>query len=88
MINPGSPGLENELKGQAAIKRKGKKEIKPSGVEVIPRDYGTVVVYSFSRSNEITRQDKEIEFDAQIGRLQISQSFTLDDMIYQGKLSL
>lgn len=87
-INTNYSGLENELKGQVAIKKKDKKEIKSSGVEIIPRDDSTVVVYSFSRSNEITPQDKEVEFDAQIGRLQVSQSFTLDDMVYQGKLSL
>jgi hypothetical protein len=29
-----------------------------------------------------------VEFDARIGRLQITQSFYTEDMVYQGKLEL
>jgi len=54
----------------------------------LQREGGPVVVYLFPRSHEITRQDKRIEFEAQIGRLRFSQSFYADDMNYQGKLEL
>ena len=47
-----------------------------------------MVVYLFPRSNEITRQDKRIEFDAKIGKLRFTQSFFVDDMMYQGKLEM
>ena len=83
-----SQNLANQLKKQAAIKRDGKKNLKPSSVEVLPREDGPVIVYLFPRSQEITRQDKRIEFDAQIGRLQLAQFFYVDDMNYQGKLEL
>ncbi|MGH9609885.1 MAG: hypothetical protein ACRD34_09445 [Bryobacteraceae bacterium] len=87
MIDLDASGLNNRLKTQAVIKRSGKREIKASKVEVIPRQDNTAVVYFFPRSKEITRQDK-VKFHAQIGRLQISQSFQPQDMIYQGKLDL
>jgi hypothetical protein len=86
---PNSPESEaKELKKLATIKRDGKPDLKPSGVEVIPRNDGTVVVYLFPRSKEITRRDKRVEFTAMVGRLRFSQSFFIDDMFYQGKLEL
>ena len=86
--SPAAQSLAKQLKKQAAIKRDGKKNLKPSSVEVLPREDGPVIVYLFPRSQEITRQDKRIEFDAQIGRLQLAQFFYVDDMNYQGKLEL
>lgn len=88
MASGDSRSLANQLKKQATIKRDGKKNLKPSSVEVLQREDGPVIVYLFPRSHEITRQDKRIEFDAQIGRLQLAQSFYVDDMNYQGKLEL
>jgi hypothetical protein len=57
-------------------------------VDVLQREDGPVIVYLFPRSQEITQQDKRVEFDAHIGRLQFAQSFYVDDMNYQGKLEL
>jgi hypothetical protein len=83
-----SQNLASQLKKQSSIKRDGKTDLKPSSVEVLQREDGPVIVYLFPRSHEITRQDKRIEFDAQIGRLQFSQSFFVDDMTWQDKLEL
>jgi hypothetical protein len=88
MADAGSRTLADALKKQASIKREGKKDLKPSSVEVLRRDAGPVIVYLFPRSKEITRGDKRIEFDAQVGRLEIAQSFYVDEMVYQGKLEL
>jgi hypothetical protein len=88
MAGGDTKSLANQLKKQATIKRDGKKNLKPSSVEVLQRDDGPVIVYLFPRSKEITRQDKRVEFDAKIGRLQLAQSFYVDDMNYQGKLEL
>ena len=83
-----SKSLAKQLKHEASLKRDGKKDLKPSNVEIFERETGPVIVYLFSRSQEITRQDKRIEFDAKIGRLHLAQSFYIDDMNYQGKLEL
>jgi hypothetical protein len=77
-----------ELKRTAVLKRDGKKDIKPSTVDVLMREDGPVVVYSFPRSAEIIRQDTKVDFDAQIGRLKITQAFVPAEMMYQGKLEL
>jgi len=83
-----SQGLDNQLKKAATIKRDGKKDLKPSGAEVLQRSDGRVVVYLFSRSNEITLKDGRVEFDATIGKLHLSQFFFVSDMVFQGKLEL
>jgi hypothetical protein len=81
-------GEGDRLKGQASLKREGQKDLKPSHVDVIQRDDGVVAVFLFPRNKEITVQDSRVEFDAQIGQYQISQSFQVDQMMYQGKLEL
>lgn len=80
--------LGAQLKKTAAIKREGKKDFKPSSVEALLRDDGLVILYLFPRSNEITRQDHRIEFEAEIGRLKLTQGFTVDEMVFQGKLEM
>jgi hypothetical protein len=88
MANADSKSFADKLKGEAVLKRDGKKDIKPSKVEVLQREDGPLIVYFFSRSKEITQPDRRVEFDAKIGRLEFTQSFFLDDMVYQGKLEL
>lgn len=80
--------LADQYKDHAAIKRDGKKDLKPSSVEVLQRDDGPVVVYLFPRSKEITKQDRRLEFDAKIGVLELNESFFVEDMVFQDKLEL
>jgi hypothetical protein len=76
------------LKNLAALKRQGKKDVKPVNVEVFQRDREMVVVYLFPLSAEITEKDGQVQFQAQIGRITIDQSFDLEQMKFQGKLEL
>ena len=87
MIHSDGSNLEDQLKGQAVIKRDGKKDLKPSSVKVLTGDDSTAVVYFFSHQNEITRKDK-LEFNAQILQLKFTQAFNVEEMMYQGKLEL
>jgi hypothetical protein len=80
--------LADELKKSASIKRDGKKDFKPSSVELIDRPEGPVVVYLFPTTTEISKQDRRLEFDADIGRLELTQSFFTEEMVWQGKLEL
>jgi hypothetical protein len=41
-----------------------------------------------AHDNEITHEDHRVEFTAKMGRLQLDQSFFLDDMVLQGKREL
>lgn len=81
--------LANQLKGVAFLKRDTKKDLKPSRVEVFPKEDGLMtVVYLFPRSIEITKKDRSLGFVAQIGRLFIYQNFFPEDMQIQGELQL
>ena len=78
----------DHLKDQASIKRERQKDLKPSHVDVLQRDDGVVIVFLFPRTKEITEKNSQVEFDALIGPYQITQSFHVDQMIYQGKPEL
>jgi hypothetical protein len=81
--------LANELKGIAFLQRGKKKDVKPSRVQIVPRDNGLVtVVYLFPRSAGISSNDANVRFVAQIGRLFISQFFFPQEMEFQGKAEL
>jgi len=88
LAKPDAQSFGDRLKGQASIKREGQKEIKPSSVQVIPRENDLVIVFLFPRAREITAKDSRAAFEAQIGPYQITQSFHIDEMIYQGKTEL
>jgi hypothetical protein len=79
--------LADRVKGQAALKREGQKDLKPISVDVIPRDDGAVVVFLFAKK-ELVASDGKVEFSALIGVFQFTQTFQFDQMIYQGKLEL
>jgi hypothetical protein len=76
------------LKKNAVLKRHGQKDLKPSSVEVLDRKRGPVILYLFPRTKEITLKDKEVDFNAHIGRLKIAEPFYLDQMVYAGRLEL
>jgi hypothetical protein len=78
--------LGDPLKKQAALKRDGQKDVRPSSAEVFQGGAdGVVVVYVFPLSAEISRKDGHVDFEAQIGRLVFTQTFNLDEMEFQGK---
>jgi len=80
--------LGEPLKKLASLKREGKKDVKPSSVEVFQRDDGLVIAYLFPPSAEIVAKDGRVEFEAQIGRIVFTQVFDLAPMQFQGKLVL
>jgi hypothetical protein len=88
MVNGDPKTVGDQLKKNAALKRDGKKDLKPSGVDVLQREDGSVIVYLFPRSAEISKQDKRVELDARIGRLEVKQPFWVEEMVYQGKMEL
>jgi hypothetical protein len=80
--------LGQPLKNLAALKREGKKDVRPVRVEVFQRENGSVVVYLFPLSAEIGKKDRRIHFEAQIGRIVFTQDFDLTEMEFLGKLEL
>jgi hypothetical protein len=80
--------LGKPLKNLAALKREGKKDVRPVRVEVFQREGDVVVVYLFPLSAEITEKDRQLRFEAQIGRIVVAQTFELSEMEFMGKLEL
>jgi hypothetical protein len=72
----------------AFLKREGKPNVKPIRAEAFELEHNVVVVYLFPYSAEISKKDATVEFVALIGRLQVSQTFNVEDMLFQGKLEL
>ena len=78
-----------ELKQAAALKRDGKKDIRPSSVQLMQQPNGlSVVVYVFPRSEEISAGDPRVEFVAQINRWSLAQYFYPAEMVLEGKTQL
>lgn len=84
--------LADESKKKATLSRDGKKDMKPSSVQVLRREDGPVVLFLFLKPKDkkeiITKEDRRVQFDATIGRLAFSQAFYLEDMTFQGKTEL
>jgi len=80
--------LGKPLRDLAVLKRASQKDVKAVAAEVYKMDDGPVVLYLFPPSAEISRNDRLVRFDAQIGRIVASQIFNLDEMQYLGKLEL
>jgi hypothetical protein len=78
--------LGKPLRDQAVLRRAGKKDVKPSVVEVFQGEDGPIIVYQFSKSLEITKDDKTFYFSAVIGRISFTQSFDTDAMHFDGNL--
>jgi hypothetical protein len=76
------------LKDNAFLRREGKNDVKPISVEVFQLEDSMVAVYLFPFSAEIGRKDTYVEFGALIGRIAVTQSFTVQEMQFQGKLDL
>ena len=80
--------LGDPLKNTAALKREGKKDVKPTRVEVFQRQDGLVVVYLFPLSSEISKKDVRVQFEALIGRISVEHTYNLKEMEFFGKLEL
>ncbi len=80
--------LARDFKESAFLRRPGKKDVKPLLVEAFELEHSSVVVYLFPYEAEISKKDSTVEFVALIGRLQVSQTFNVEEMQFQGKLEL
>jgi hypothetical protein len=80
--------LARDFKESAFLKREGKKDVKPLSVEAFELEHSVVVVYRFPLSAEIGKRDGDVQFIALIGRLEVSQTFNVEEMLFQGKLEL
>jgi hypothetical protein len=83
------PNSAGQLKGIAFLKRYQKKDLKPERVLVLHKDGGVAdLVYLFRRSQEITKRDGSVIFQAQVGRLVVTRIFETWQMQIDDQLEL
>jgi hypothetical protein len=80
------PGPNNSLQG--FLRRGGKPAIGATqGAAQMTRG-GALLLVGFPRTDPITLEDNDVEFDVKLGPLEIKKKFKLKDMLFAGKLAL
>jgi len=88
-LDANQKSLTKTLAKEAYLKRDGKKDLRPVGVNLLPQEGGlATIVYLFPRFEEITPEDPRVEFTAVFGRLFVAQYFYPAQMQFQGRLEL
>ncbi len=82
-----SEEMKQKLKSLTLLHRKGKPDIHPEVVEVVAGAAQTMV-FRFPRTDEVSLEDKEIEFATRMGPIDIKRKFKLKEMVWQGRLAL
>jgi hypothetical protein len=86
---PVSAQAQNRMKESARLERKGKDPIPASSAEMAETGGARIMQFTFRAGvDPILAQDKEVQFVASIGPMQIKAKFTLKEMVYEGKLEL
>lgn len=79
----------NELaKTTTALRLKDKDPIPADRAEAVARERSVDLFFVFPKSSPITLEDKEVEFIARLGRIEVKRKFKLKDMVLGDKLEL
>lgn len=73
---------------QTMLSVKGKSPIKPSDIQINTAGRTLEVYFVFPRNQELTLDDKEVEFATKIGDLSLKNKFQLKNMVLNGTLDL
>ncbi|HLJ15735.1 MAG TPA: hypothetical protein VKV15_14650 [Bryobacteraceae bacterium] len=80
--------VREELMESTRLTPKGKRAILPNDVKIDTEESSREIHFFFPREAAIDRDDKEVTFETQLGRMKLEKKFTLKDMVFQGKLAL
>jgi hypothetical protein len=87
MVRGSADELKQAMIAATELVIKGKEPIKPTDFRIVGE--GRVdAVFAFPKTNPITEDDKEVEFQSKVGTIVIRQRFRLKDMMFDGKLAL
>ena len=74
---------------ETILERQDGNLIPPKDLVVFVENGETVTLqYHFPRDDEITLEDKDVEFIAKLGQVEVKQKFKLEDMVFSGQLAL
>jgi hypothetical protein len=80
--------IREELMERTTISRGTGRSLRPVKVEFdLPGKTG-IIYFHFSREDEITLKDKELDFQTQLGGNRLERKFETKEMVYKGKLEL
>ena len=80
--------IREELMERTTISRGTGRSLRPVKVEFdLPGKTG-IIYFHFSREDEITLKDKELDFQTQLGGNRLERKFETKEMVYRGKLEL
>lgn len=80
--------IREELMERTTISRGTGRSLRPVKVEFdLPGKTG-IIYFHFSREDEITLKDKELDFQTQLGGDRLERKFETKEMVYKGKLEL
>jgi hypothetical protein len=87
LVRGSADELKATMMAATELDIKGKEPIKPKDFRILGQ--GKVdAVFAFPKTNAITEDDKEVEFQCKLGTVSIKQKFRLKDMLFNGKLEL
>jgi hypothetical protein len=88
----GGAGIGERMKQAVQLKRKDREPLRPVNVQgemdQTTQRANVYLVFPKDGANEITLEDKEIEFEMKLGMMELKRKFKLKDMVYEGKLEL
>lgn len=80
--------IKEELMATSRLTPKGRDPITPSDVQIDSTGGTNQILFLFPKTNAISLDDKEVEFEAKLGPVKVAQKFHPKDMKYKGKLEL
>ena len=80
--------MRDRLMSATRLEIKGRSNIRPSDVKVVSQYGNNEVRFFFPKTNPISRDDKEILFETQLGPMKLAQKFHVKDMVYKGRLAI
>ncbi len=80
--------MKQRLKSLTTLKVKGRAPISPTTIDVGSSEGATAAIFHFPSEEPLTLDDKEIEFSAKFGPMEVKTRFKPKDMVYDGKLAV
>jgi hypothetical protein len=80
--------LQKMLAESVTLHLKGAEPLKPNDIQFQSNQQSLTIFFAFPRDRQISLDDKEVEFQAEIGPLKLKRKFKLADMVRDGKLDL
>lgn len=76
------------LRQSSRLIRKGKPAIRASSMEIVPHPGAPGVILYFPRDEEISLDDKTVQFELTPGEVNVRAKFKLKEMVFRGELQL